>query len=67
MSIKTEIDRIKKNVDDAFEAIRAKGVNVPQGTTSNGLADLIMQIGVYNYPHDYRYDYAKEGSNEDNI
>ena len=44
MSIQSEITRISGNVADAFEAIEAKGVQVPAGSNSDDLADLIAMI-----------------------
>ena len=44
MSIQTEIDRISGNVSDALLAISAKGVNVPSGSNSDSLAELIGSI-----------------------
>lgn len=44
MSIQSEITRISGNVSDALDAITAKGVTVPAGSTSDDLADLISQI-----------------------
>lgn len=44
MSVQTEIDRISVNVSDAFAAIADKGVTVPDGSTSDALAELIASI-----------------------
>ena len=44
MSISSEITRISGNVSDAFDAIEAKGVTVPSGSTSDDLSTLIAQI-----------------------
>jgi len=44
MSISSEITRISGNVSDAFDAIEAKGVQVPAGSTSDDLATLIALI-----------------------
>lgn len=44
MSIATEIARLRQNVQDALDAIAAKGVTIPQGATSDDLATLIGQI-----------------------
>ena len=44
MSIQSEITRISGNVADALDAITAKGVTVPAGSSSDDLADLISQI-----------------------
>ena len=48
MSIQSEITRISGNVSDAFDAITAKGVTVPSGSTSDNLATLIAQIQTTN-------------------
>lgn len=53
MSIASEISRISQNVADSLDAVAAKGVTVPSGSTSDDLPDLIAQItgggsgGVY--------------------
>lgn len=44
MSIATEITRIAKNVSDSLNAVAAKGVTVPSGSTSDDLPDLIAAI-----------------------
>ena len=44
MSIQTEIDRISGNVSAALSAIVEKGVTVPDGSTSDALAELIASI-----------------------
>lgn len=44
MSIQAQIDRLSSNVAAALEAIAAKGVEVPAGSTSDDLAELIMLI-----------------------
>lgn len=44
MSISSEISRISKNVSDSLDAVAAKGVTVPSGSTSDDLPDLIAQI-----------------------
>lgn len=44
MSIATEITRIAKNVSDSLDAVAAKGVTVPSGSTSDDLPDLIAAI-----------------------
>ena len=46
MSIQTEIDRISGNVSAALSAITEKGVTVPDGSTSDALAELITSIEV---------------------
>ena len=45
MSISSEISRISGNISDSLDAVAAKGVTVPSGSTSDDLADLIEQIG----------------------
>lgn len=44
MSIATEISRISQNVSDSLDAVAAKGVTVPSGSTSDDLPSLIAQI-----------------------
>lgn len=44
MSIASEISRISQNVADSLDAVAAKGVTVPVGSTSDDLPDLIAQI-----------------------
>ena len=44
MSVQTQIDRISGNVSAALAAIADKGVTVPDGSTSDALAELIAAI-----------------------
>lgn len=44
MSVQTQIDRISGNVSAALAAIADKGVTVPDGSTSDALAELIASI-----------------------
>lgn len=44
MSIATDVSRIKGNITAALAEIADKGVNVPDGSTSDALAELIMSI-----------------------
>lgn len=44
MSVQTQIDRISGNVSAALTAIADKGVTVPDGSTSDALAELIASI-----------------------
>lgn len=44
MSIQSEINRIKGNVTDSLSAIRGTGVNVPDGSNSNDLPNLINDL-----------------------
>ena len=44
MSVQTQIDRISGNVSAALSAIAEKGVTVPDGSTSDTLAELIQAI-----------------------
>lgn len=44
MSIATDVSRIKGNITAALAAIADKGVNVPDGSTSDALASLIASI-----------------------
>ena len=46
MSIQSEIDRIKGNVTAAMAKIAEKGVTVPDGSTSDALAELIASIEI---------------------
>ena len=44
MSIKSEINRIKANVTDSFDAVRESGVTVNQNATSDTLPSSIRKI-----------------------
>ena len=44
MSVQTQIDRISGNVSAALAAVAEKGVTVPDGSTSDALAELIASI-----------------------
>lgn len=44
MSVQTQIDRLSGNVTAALAAIAEKGVTVPDGSTSDALAELIASI-----------------------
>ena len=44
MSIATDVSRIKGNITAALTAIADKGVTVPDGSTSDALAELIASI-----------------------
>lgn len=44
MSIATDVSRIKGNIAAALAAIADKGVTVPDGSTSDALAELIASI-----------------------
>lgn len=44
MSIATDVSRIKGNITAALAAIADKGVTVPDGSTSDALAELIASI-----------------------
>ena len=46
MSIQTEIVRIHTNVRNTLNAIAAKGVAVPSGSTSDNMAALVSQINT---------------------
>ena len=46
MSVQSEITRISGNVTAALAAIANKGVTVPDGSTSDALAELIASIEV---------------------
>lgn len=44
MSISSQISRISQNVSDSLDAVAAKGVTVPSGSTSDDLPELIAAI-----------------------
>lgn len=44
LSIQSEITRISQNISDSLDAVEAKGVAIPTGSTSDDLAGLIAQI-----------------------
>ena len=44
MSIKTQINRLKSNIQNCLTAVTSKGVTVVSGSTSDDLAGLISQI-----------------------
>ena len=46
MSISSEISRISQNIADSLNAVAAKGVAVPAGSTSDDLPGLIAQISL---------------------
>lgn len=46
MSIKSQIERIKGNVDASLSAVQSKGVAVPTGSTSDDLPALISSIST---------------------
>ena len=46
MSIPSEITRLSGNISDSLDAVAAKGVTVPSGSTSDDLAGLISQIAT---------------------
>lgn len=46
MSIKSQIERIKGNVDASLSAVKSKGVAVPTGSTSDDLPALISSIST---------------------
>ena len=55
MSIATDVSRIKGNITAALTAIADKGVTVPDGSTSDALAELIASINdvpVYDGPYE---------------
>lgn len=49
MSIRSEITRIKNNVDSSLEAVAAKGVTVPSDANSDDLPQLIGAISGVEY------------------
>ena len=60
MSIATDVARIKGNITAALAAIADKGVTVPEGSTSDALAELIASIeagggGGYNFDGNPRW------------
>ena len=46
MSIKSEVNRLSTNVKNTLNAISAKGVTVPPGSTSDDMASLVSQINT---------------------
>ena len=46
MSIQSEINRLKTNINNALAAVAAKGVSVPADATSDDLESLILQIST---------------------
>ena len=46
MSIQSEINRLQRNVSNTLNAIAAKGVSVPSGSTSDNMASLVAQINT---------------------
>lgn len=44
MSIQSEISRLSNNVSNTLKAIAAKGVTVPNGSTSDDMASLVSKI-----------------------
>ena len=44
MSIQSEIDRIKNNINSSLEAVAEKGVLVPDDANSDNLPSLIQSI-----------------------
>lgn len=65
MSIATEITRIAKNVSDSLDAVAAKGVTVPSGSTSDDLPDLIASIQIVHYYTGSSAPASSLGSNGD--
>lgn len=47
MSIQTQIERLRTNVNNALLAISEKDVQVPENSTSDDLSNLILQIDNY--------------------
>lgn len=65
MSIQTQINRIKANVNNALSSISNKGVTVPSGAASGDLAGLIDCIGIGFIP-DYWKSYLATKATEIN-
>lgn len=61
MSISAQIERLEKAKEDIAAAIRAKGVDVPEGTKLDEMAALIEKLHVVAdyWPYVHPYDYAK--------
>lgn len=47
MSVQTQIDRIKNNVQSAINAAKDKGAAAPQHSNSDSLAEMISKIPNY--------------------
>ena len=68
MSIATDVSRIKGNITAALAAIADKGVTVPDGSTSDALAELIASIeaggggGNFDFSHLGDVNFVKSGS-----
>lgn len=61
MSVSAQIARLEKAKADIASAIKAKGVDVPDGTKLDEMAALIEKLHVVaDYaPYAHPYDYAK--------
>ena len=46
MSIQSEINRIKQNINNAYDAMQAKGATIPSSKTSAGLAAAAQSIDI---------------------
>ena len=44
--VEVEVDRIQRNIDRSFEALRRNGVDVPIGAKSDTLPELIEQLAA---------------------
>ena len=46
MSVQSEINRIKSNIEDAYDALAAKGATMPQTQNSENLAQTAQSINL---------------------
>ena len=46
MSVQSEINRIKSNIEDAYDALAAKGATMPQKQNSDNLAQTAQSINL---------------------
>lgn len=46
MSVQSEINRIKSNIEDAYDALAAKGATMPQTQNSDNLAQTAQSINL---------------------
>lgn len=46
MSVQSEINRIKSNIEDAYDALASKGATMPQTQNSENLAQTVQSINL---------------------
>lgn len=46
MSVQSEINRIKSNIEDAYDALAAKGATMPQTQNSANLAQTVQSLNL---------------------